>query len=193
MACAIALRSDFTGPDLRRLARGSKDASQARRLLAMAVIYDGGTRSEAALLGSVTLQIVRDWVVRFNAEGPEGLRDRKSAGPTPLLTDAHRAALLEIIDRGPIPAIHGVVRWRLCDLGQWLFEEFQVSVSPQTLSRTLRGMGLRKLSARPKHHAQAAGAIETFKKTSPRHWKASPKTRAAASTHWKSGSPMKRE
>ena len=118
---------------------------------------------------------------------------RISAGPTPLLTDAHRAALLEIIDRGPIPAIHGVVRWRLCDLGQWLFEEFQVSVSPQTLSRTLRGMGLRKLSARPKHHAQAAGAIEAFKKTFPRHWKASPKTRAAASTHWKSGSPMKRE
>lgn len=193
MARAIALRSDFTGPDLRRLARGSKDASQARRLLALAGIYDGGTRSEAAQLGSVTLQIVRDWVVRFNAEGPEGLRDRKSPGPTPLLNDAHRAALLEIIDRGPIPAIHGVVRWRLCDLGQWLFDEFQVSVSPQTLSRTLRGMGLRKLSARPKHHAQAAGAIETFKKTSPRRWKALPRTRAAASTGWKSGSLMKRE
>lgn len=193
MARAIALRSDFTGPDLRRLARGSKDASQARGLLAMAVIYDGGTRSEAALLGSVTLQIVRDWVVRFNAEGPEGLCDRKSAGPVPLLNDAHRAALLEIIDRGPIPPIHGVVRWRLCDLGQWLFEEFQVSVSPQTLSRTLRGMGLHKLSARPKHHAQAAGAIEAFTKTSPRRWKALPRTRAAASTGWKSGSPMKRE
>ena len=193
MARAIALRSDFTGPDLRRLARVSRDASQARRLLALAVIYDGGTRSEAARLGSVTLQIVRDWVVRFNAAGSEGLRDRKSAGPTPLLTDAHRAALLEIIDRGPIPAIHGVVRWRLCDLGQWLFDEFQVSVSPQTLSRTLRGMGLRKLSARPKHHAQAAGAIEAFKKTFPRRWKALPRTRAAASTGLKSGSLMKPE
>ncbi len=156
MARAIALRSDFTGPDLHRQARSNKDASQARRLLALAMIYDGGTRSEAAPLGSVTLQIVRDWVVGLNAEGPERLRDRKSADPTPLLTDAHRAALLEIIDRDPIPAIHGVVGWRLRDLGQWLFDAFQVSVSPQTLSRTLRGMGLRKLSARPKHPAQAA-------------------------------------
>jgi transposase len=167
MPNAIALRSDFTGGDLRGLARHSKDAAQARRLLALAVIYDGGTRSEVARLGNVTLQIVRDWVVRFNAEGPDGLRDRKSAGPIPLLTDAHRAALLEIIERGPTAAIHGVVRWRLVDLGQWLWEEFCVSVSPQTLRRTLRGMGLRKLSARPKHHAQAEGAIVAFKTYGP--------------------------
>jgi transposase len=96
--------------------------------------------------------------------GPDGLRDRKAAGPTPLLTDAHRQALAAQIDCGPIPAAHGVVRWRLCDLGQWLWEEFRVSVSMQTLSREVRGMGYRKLSARPKHHAQAEGAIETFKK-----------------------------
>jgi len=191
MPRAIALRSDFTAADLRRLARRSGDAAQARRLLALAAIYDGGTRSEAARLGDVTLQIVRDWVVRFNAEGPEGLRDRKSAGPTPRLTDAHRAALLEIIDRGPTPAVHGVVRWRLCDLGQWLLEEFRVSVSPQTLSRTLRAMGLRKLSARPKHHAQADGAIAAFKKTFPRRWQTSPRSKTSASMRWKSGSPMR--
>jgi transposase len=191
MPRAIALRPDFTAAELRRLARRSREAAQARRLLALAVIYDGGTRSEAARLGNVTLQIVRDWVLRFNAEGPEGLRTRKSAGPTPRLTDAHRAALLEIIDRGPTPAIHGVVRWRLCDLGQWLWEEFRVSVSAQTLSRELRAMGLRKLSARPKHHAQAEGAIETFKKTSPPCWRVSPRIRASASMRWRSGSPMR--
>ncbi len=73
MARAIALRSDFTSTDLRRLARGSKDAAQARRLLALAVIYDGDSRGEAAWLGDVTLQIVRDWVVRFNTEGPEAM------------------------------------------------------------------------------------------------------------------------
>jgi transposase len=99
---------------------------KARRLLALAAIHDGGTRSEAARLGTVTLQIVRDWVLRFNAEGPAGLLDRKAPGPTPLLTDAHRQALAAQIDQGPIPAIHGVVRWRLCDLGQWLWEEFRV-------------------------------------------------------------------
>ena len=182
MARAIALRSDFNAAELRRLARRSRDASQARRLLALAAIYDGGTRSEAARLGNVTLQIVRDWVMRFNAEAPAGLIDRKAPGPTPRLTDAHRQALAAQIDRGPIPAIHGVVRWRLSDLGQWLWEEFHVSVSPQTLSRELRAMGYRKLSARPKHHAQAEGAIETFKKTSPPRWRASRASRTSAST-----------
>jgi len=180
MARAIALRSDFSGAELRRLARRSRDAAQARRLLALAAIYDGGTRSEAARLGNVTLQIVRDWVVRFNAEGPAGLLDRKAPGPTPRLTDEHRKALAAQIDQGPIPAVHGVVRWRLCDLGQWLWEEFRLSVSMQTLSREVRTMGYRKLSARPKHHAQAEGAIEMFKKTSPPRWQASRANRASA-------------
>jgi hypothetical protein len=38
------------------------------------------------------------------------------------------------------------------------------------LSRELRAMGYRKLSARPRHHAQAEGAVEDFKKTSPSAW-----------------------
>jgi transposase len=126
MARAIPLRSDFTGVELRRLARRGKDAAQTRRLLALAAICDGGTRSEAARLGNVTLHIVQDWVLRFNAEGPERLHDRKAPGPTPLLTDAHRQALVAQIDQGPIPVIHGVVRWRLCDLVRWLWEEFRV-------------------------------------------------------------------
>ena len=80
MSRAIPLRSDFSAAKLRPLARRSKDVAQARRLLALAVIYDGGTRSEAARLGNVTLQIVLDWVVRFNTAGPAGLIDRKAAG-----------------------------------------------------------------------------------------------------------------
>lgn len=110
------------------------------------------------------LDVEFDWVMRFNAEGPDGLRDRRAPGPTPRLTAAHRQALAAQIDGGPIPAVHGVVRWRLSDLGQWLWEEFRVSLSPQTLSREVRAMGYRKLSARPKHHAQAVGAIAAFKK-----------------------------
>jgi hypothetical protein len=75
-----------------------------------------------------------------------------------------------VIDEGPISAIHGVVRWRLIDLCQWIFEEFHITISLQTLSRELRAMGYRRLSARPRHHAQAEGAIEDFKKASPRVW-----------------------
>jgi len=120
MGQPLPLRPDFDAPDLRALARRSKDAAQSRRLLALAAIYDGASRTEAACIGTVTLQIVRDWVVRFNAEGPAGLIDRKAPGPTPRLTEAHRAALAAQLDHGPIRAIHGVVRWRLVDLGQWL-------------------------------------------------------------------------
>src|SRR6202049_4319168 len=160
----IPLRGDFDAPRLRSIARGTKDAAQTRRLLALAAVYDGATRTQAARIGGVTLQIVRDWVMKFNAHGPEGLIDRKPPGQPSRLNDTHRAALAAILESGPIPAVHGVVRWRIVDLCQWIWEEFRVVVAKQTLSRELRAMGYRKLSARPRHHAQAAGAIEHFKK-----------------------------
>ena len=175
----LPLRADFDAADLRTAARRSKNAAQARRLLALAAIYDGATRTEAARIGGVTLQIVRDWVVKFNAAGPDGLIDRKPPGQPSRLNDTHRAALTAMIENGPIPAVHGVVRWRVVDLCQWVWEEYQVSVARQTLSRELRKMGYRKLSARPRHHAQAADAIEDFKKVSPPVWTRSRRTKAS--------------
>jgi transposase len=167
---------------VRLAAKRSKDGPQARRLLALAAIYEGATRTEAAKIGGVTLQIVRDWVVKFNTHGPVGLVDRKPPGQPSRLSDTHRTALATIIESGPIAAVHGVVRWRIVDLCQWIFEEFRVVVSKQTLSRQLRAMGYRKLSARPRHHAQADGAIEDFKKVFPRAWKRSVARRASLPT-----------
>lgn len=164
MGRAIGLREDFDGPALRRLARMSKSAPQARRLLALAQIYDGGSRSEAARIGGVTLQIVRDWVMRFNARGPDGLLDGKAPGKRPILDDAQRRALAEAVERGPIPAIHGVVRWRLIDLVQWLREELAVSLDETTVSRELKKLGYVRLTARPRHHAQNELAMESFKR-----------------------------
>jgi transposase len=161
----ILLRSDFDAACLRVAARESEDADQVRRLLALAAIYDGASRTEAASIGGVTLQVVRDWVLRFDERGPDGLIDRRAPGKPPLLSEVHRAALAAVIESGPIPAVHGVVRWRIIDLCQWVWDEFQVSVSKQTLGRELRAVGYRKLSARPRHHAQAEGAIEALKKS----------------------------
>jgi transposase len=177
----VPLRSDFDADGLRAIARKSKDGPQARRLLALAAIYDGASRTEAARIGGVTLQVVRDWVVKFNAHGPEGLIDRKPPGRSPKLTNTHRAALAIKLDEGPIPAIHGVVRWRLVDLIQWLWEEFRLSISKQTLSRELRAMGYRKLSARPRHHEKSEAAVAAFKKTFPPSWRRSRRTRPTAS------------
>ena len=167
MAAAVRVRGDYDAVQLRELAKRSDDADQTRRLLALAAVYDGGSRTEAAKIGGVGLQTVRDWVLAFNAEGPSGLVDGKAPGNPPLLSDQQRRALMWIVEAGPIPAAHGVVRWRLIGLAQWVFDEFRVSISKQTLSRELRAMGFRKLSARPRHHAQDADALEAFKNVWP--------------------------
>ena len=173
MAAPIPLRSDVTATELRHQARRTRDASQTRRLLALAAIYDGDTRSQAARIGGVTLQIVRSEgrVLRFNALGPDGIRDRKAPGPSSKLNDDQRRALASIVASGPIPAVHGVVRWRLKDLAQWVWEEFRISVSETTISRELKALGFRKLSARPRHYAQNEAAMEHFKNASRPHWR----------------------
>jgi transposase len=166
MAAPIRLRPDFDAEALRRLAKASRDPAQTRRLLALSAIYAGGSRTQAAALGGVGLQTVRDWVLAFNDEGPDGLITGKAPGARPRLTPEQREALRALVEQGPIPAAHGVVRWRLIDLSQILCEEHGVSVSEPTLSRVLRAMGYRKLSARPRHHAQDPAAADAFKKPS---------------------------
>ena len=182
MSVPIPLRGDFGAARLRTVAKKTKDAPQARRLLTLAAIYDGATRTEAAKIGGVGVQIIRDWVIRFNARGPGGLLDSKPLGQPSKLNDSQRQEIARLIESGPISAIHGVVRWRLIDLAQWIFEEFRITIAKQTLSRELRAMGYRKLSARPRHHAQAEGAIDDFKKTSPRAWMKSRAQRRSIST-----------
>src|SRR5215212_7067465 len=137
-------------------------------------------RSSSARVGCVTLQSVRDWVVRFTAQGPAGLINGKAPGRRAILNETQRAALRAIVEQGPIPALHGVVRWRLVDLIAWLWEEFRLSISQQTLSRELRAMNYRKLSARPRHYAKNEHAADVFKKRSPTAWRRSQRRSAAS-------------
>jgi putative transposase len=119
-------------------------------------------------LGSAgSVQVVRDWVLRFNSEGSSGLIDRKAPGQSALLREEHRSALAQAVEAGPTPWRDGVVRWRLIDLAAWLREEFGITASRQTLGRELRRMGYRSLSARPQPHGQDPEAMEAFKKASP--------------------------
>lgn len=166
MGTAIKVRTDYTAADLRGVVRGCGDGKQVRRLLAVALILDGGSRSDAAKVAGVTLQIVRDWVLRFNEGGPDGLATRKAPGRASILNDEQRARLAEQVEAGPIPAAHGVVRWRLCDLAQWIWDEFHLSVTRHTLGRELRALGYRKLTARPRHRGQKPEDIVFFKKSS---------------------------
>ena len=191
MGSAIALRDDFDGPALRQFAKGTKDAAQARRLLALAEIYDGGSRTDAARIGGVTLQIVRDWVVRFNEHAFAGLLNGKAPGNRPKLNDDQRQALAKIVERGPIPAIDGVVRWRRKDLVHWIFQEFRISMDETTVGRELKALGFAKLSARPRHYAQNELEVDAFKKSSLPHWQPS-ETASRRIPRSNSGGPTKR-
>ena len=164
MGIAIQLRSDYTADDLQALARDSDDSVQTRRVLSLAEIYDGGARSRASDHSRLGVAVRR---------GPDGLVDKKPPGAVSRLNDGHRQALAATVERVPLPAVDGVVRWRLNDLAQWAWEEFGVSVSRQTISRELHGLGYVKLSAPPRHHAQEPEAIPEFKKTSPPKWRKS--------------------
>ena len=173
MAAPIDLRNDFDSVSLRRLAKRTRDATQSRRLLALAEVYDGGSRTDASRIGGVGLQIIRDWVLRFNARGPDGLVDGKSPGAPSKLNADHRRALAEVVEAGPVPAVDGVVRWRRKDLARWLLETFAISLDETTVGRELKALGFAKISARPRHYAQNELAVEAFKKTSPPNWRRS--------------------
>jgi len=170
MGQAIAVKSGYTSGEVRRLATRAKDAAQARRLLAIAAVLDGASREEAATIGGMDRQTLRDWVIRFNEQGPEGLINKLSPGAPGKLTDEHKAYLARLIEEGPTPAIHGVVRWRACDLIMQLHEKFGFSVSDDTIYRTLKELGFSHVSARPKAYKQDPDAMDAFKKTLPYAW-----------------------
>ena|ERR1700704_2363797 len=116
MGGAVKLRQDFGADELRRFAAKAKDVAQARRLLALAAVHDGMNRSEAARIGGMDRQTLRDWVHRFNEYGPEGLIDIKPPGRPSKLSEEQREALKQLVETGPDPATDGVVRWRCVDL-----------------------------------------------------------------------------
>jgi len=167
MSAAIGLRGDFEADDLRRLAGKAKDADQARRLLALAAVYDGMDREEAARIGGMDRQTLRDWVHRFNERGPDGLINAKSPGRRPKLSAEQKEELRQLVEAGPDPEKDGVVRWRCADLKRVLGKRFGVDLSAVSLGRVLKKLGFSHISARPRHPVQDAQAIATFKKTSP--------------------------
>jgi len=187
MGQPIAVRRDYTSAQLRGLATRCQDVAQARRLLSLAAVIDGASRAEAAKLGGMDRQTLRDWAHRFNEAGPEGLINQAAPGAAPKLSAAQRKKLAALIERGPIPAVDGVVRWRACDLVQWIAEEFAISVSDDTVYRMLKAMGYAHLSARPRAYKQDAELIAAFKKTSPRAWRTSA-TRPRPTRRSRSGS-----
>ena len=167
MASSVQLRDDYDAGSLRDLAKRSRDPRQIRRLLALAAVYDGMSRADAAKVGGMDRQTLRDWVHRFNAAGPEGVRNRAGAGRPRRLTEVQMRELAEIVETGPDPVTDGVVRWRRIDLKRVIEERFGVIYSERAVSDLLGRLSFSYISARPHHPRQDQHVLEGFKKTSP--------------------------
>src|SRR5918998_259929 len=167
MPAAVPMRSDFSAEELRRLAATTKNAHQSRRLLSLAAILDGMSRTEAARIGGMDRQTLRDWVHRFNERGPDGLRDSWSKGHPPRLSAEQQAELARLVETGPDRAVHGVVRWRRVDLQRVIAERFGVAYHERTVGKILHQLGFSHISARPRHPAQDERIVAEFKNVWP--------------------------
>ena len=167
MGEAIAITNrDHSATELRHLAARSKDSSVVRRLLALALLLEGKSRTAAATQNGMQRQTLRDWVHRYNAEGVAGLTSRTAPGPTARLSDVQMAELQALVVAGPDPEKDKVVRWRCVDLRAQIEQRYSVTVHERTVGKLLRKLGLTRLQPRPHHPKKDATAQEAYKKTS---------------------------
>jgi transposase len=165
---SVELRDDFDAVSVRRLARDADDADQARRLLAIAAVYEGMSRTDAARMGGMDRQTLRDWAHRFNAEGAAGLINRAAPGNPRRLTPAQEAELETLVEAGPAAAGLGhLARWRCADLQALIAERWGVAYHERTIGKLLNRLDFSHITTRPQHYRQDKDALEAFKKTSP--------------------------
>src|ERR671928_1955497 len=144
-------RKELGAVELRREAGRCRDARAARRMLALALVLEGGSREAAARAAGMDRQTLRDWVHRYNEEGLVGLRDRPRSGRKPRLTPDQEAELAAAVERGPDPDRDGVVRWRRVDLRALIEARFAVRLHERSVGKVLRRLGLAPLSGPPQH------------------------------------------
>lgn len=164
------VRVDASAGELRKAAKKERNPLVVRRILAIALVLDGVTRETAAKSCGMDRQTLRDWVHRYNAEGLEGLHERRHNNRKSPLTPAVSDAFAALVEQGPDPAVHGVVRWRRADLKRELETRFGVRVHERTVGSYLAKLGYRRLSVRPQHPEASIEEQEAFKKTSRKSW-----------------------
>ena len=168
-------RTELSATELRRAAARSRDGHAARRMLALALVLEGQSRKEAAEACGMDRQTLRDWVIRYNAEGLAGLSDRQGAvGPKRRLSLEQELEVADWVRRGPDLAEHGVVRWRRADLARAIEARFGVVLAERSVGDVLRRLGFRRLVARPRHPGHDAAAQASFSRV------CRPRRRAAA-------------
>ena len=168
MAAAIKITRDDLDPSgLRRAARRAGSVAASRRMLALALVLEGTSRTEAAQAAGMDRQTLRDWVHRYNEKGLAGLVDRHGKfGPARRLSPEQEAEVAAWVRSGPELAKHGVVRWRRADLSREIEAQFGVVLAERSISGVLRRLGFRRLVPRPRHPGQDSAAQASFRPTS---------------------------
>ena len=184
------MRTELSPAELRRAATRSRDADAARRMLALALALEGKSRREAAESCGMDRQTLRDWVIRYNAEGLAGLSDRVPPGPAFRLTPERMVELSGIVEAGPDPAVDHVVRWRCVDLRRVIAERFLVEFHERTVGKLLHRLGFARLSVRPKHPKTDPAAQAEWEKASASTCR-SPCRRAPEASRSRCGLPMR--
>ena len=168
MGAALRItRTDYTAAELRGLAGKSADGAEVRRLLALALVLEGRSRSASAAQNGMDRQTLRDWVHRYNAAGVAGLKSRCAPGRASVLSKEQMVEFEELVIQGPDPEINQVVRWRCSDLQEEVARRFSVAVHQSTIGKWLHNLGFTRLQPRPFHPKKSSEAQEAFKKTSP--------------------------
>jgi transposase len=183
-------RQDLSVLQLRAEAARAVDAKQARRILAIAMGLDGHSRLVAAQAGGMDRQTLRDWVIRYNADGLAGLADRPRPGRQPRLTEAQRSEVAQWVEDGPDLKTDGVVRWRCADLRDRIAAKFNIHLHERSVGKLLKKLNFSSMSGRPVHPQSDLAAQETFKKTL-LSWRAPQSRRSLPAGRSKSGFKMK--
>ena len=170
---AIAItRLDLTAAELRAASAKSRDTQAARRMLALALVLEGADRKTAAETCGMDRQTLRDWVHRYNAEGPAGISNHRSPPRPRRLYPGQVSEIMAWLETGPdpapVPVGDGVVRWRRRDLQRRLADRLGVDLHERTVGKYLAALGYRRLSVRPRHPKTDPATQEAFKKASPR-------------------------
>ena len=160
----LVICGDVPAAELRRLARREPDRAAAARMQAIAGALEGLTRAEAARLAGMERQALRDAVLRYNAEGLAGLRDRPRPGSKPRLDDTQQAALLKLVLDGPDVEATGLSAWTLAELCREVEERWGVRYHEGHMSKLVRRLGLSRQKARPSHPKADPAAREAFAK-----------------------------
>src|ERR1700680_3730494 len=157
------MRTDHSIEGLRGEACRCGESKQARRLLGLAMAMEGAAREVAAKGAGMTRQTLRDWVIRYNERGIDGLKDKPKPGRPPRLKEAQLIEFDALVEKGPDLETDGVVRWRCVDLKTIVASKFGVDLSEDQIGRILKQRGYTRLSVRPRHPRTDEATQEAFK------------------------------